>query len=38
MGPATTLLTNIASGVDSEACVSSEIRLAALLLVQLIYC
>ncbi len=32
MGPATTLLTNIASGVDSEACVSSEIGLAALLL------
>ncbi len=32
MGPGTTLLTNIASGVDGEACVSSEIGLAALLL------
>ncbi len=32
MGPATTLLTNIASGVDGEARVSSEIGLAALLL------
>ncbi len=32
MGPATTLLTNIASGVDGEACMSSETGLAALLL------